>query len=220
MRTALALLCVLVLVPFALAAEGESQPPDAEGWELVGAIVARVDGKALGLSDLDSELAIGKYITPDMGSDRSRRSVVDGIIKKRLLVAEAEKLHLEADKDEVLALLGELFEKAGGEESFWAEVGAVPVAESYVFMWVRELILMRKYLKLRRQTTFLSESEVVAFYRANLEAFNFLPFSEVHEKVRDYLVEKQYKKQLSQWMDKQAKAGRVRVVQFSKGELR
>jgi hypothetical protein len=220
MRITLALLCVLALACLAISDDGAPLNPDGEGWELAGAIVARVDGEALGLSDLDSELTISKFLTQDVGSERSRRSVVDGIIKKRLLVSEAEKLRLEADRAEVVELLGVLFVNAGGEEPFWSEMSTASVAESYVFKWVRELILMRKYLKLRRQTTFVSESELVAFYGANREAFNFQPLSEVHEKVRDYLADKKHKKHLSQWMDKQAKAGRVRVVQFSKGELR
>ncbi len=232
MKTIRALLCVLLLpVLVGCAATGSTgrslanstgNPAalgaEEDGWELVGTIVARIDNEALTLSDLDIELAISRFLTAKEGGERTRRAVIDAIIKRRLLVSEAQKLRLEAEKEEVLELLGTLFANAGGEEPFWSEMAAVPVAESSVFSWVRELILMRKYIKLRRQTTFVSESELIAFFYANHKVFGFAPLSEVHDEVRDYLAGKKHQKQLSQWMDKQAKKGRVRVVETSKGE--
>ncbi len=176
---------------------------------VLDALVARVDGTALTWSQVLQEVEV-RRLTGEPPSLQAPEVVREGLVRRWLLLAEAEKLRLSATPAEVDAALADLVARCGGPERFSVLVRERGATEARIRERVRRVLLVEKYLDLRRQMTFVAEAEVQRFYREQKGVFGRdRSLAEVHDQVREYLARKKYQRELDAWIEEQVEAGRV-----------
>jgi len=196
MRRAVLFLLLAALALPAWAGEGD--------WILGDGILARVDREAVTLTEARLEAKIAER----EGRYRSVEAAGLDLVKRRLFVAEAEKLRFQNTPEEVDAAVAELAAKGGGEslDAWFARVG---VTRTDIERRAGEILLMRRFLALRRETTYVSESQVRLFYAENAEVLGDRPLSEIHDTIQAYLTSKRFRTDLDAWIEKQVALGRI-----------
>ncbi|NTU60308.1 MAG: hypothetical protein HGA98_04540, partial [Deltaproteobacteria bacterium] len=139
------------------------------------------------------------------------QSVAETLIRRRLLVAEAQKMRIEVSPADVAADVRTLA-AAGGEPSvFWERLKQLGLGEAELGRRCRDLLLTTRYLSLRQEMTYVPEAEVRAYYGEHGGDFKGTPLFQVREEVRALLSKKKYEQELDQWFSRQIDDGRVRV---------
>jgi hypothetical protein len=175
--------------------------------QVLDAIAARVDKGVITWSQVLQEIHL-RRLEGESDARLQPGTVLDSLIRGRLLFAEAEKLRLNVDPREVSALV-EATASSSGADEFWEQVNAMGLTQTEVLERSRQRMLVKSYLELRREMTFVPDTEIRAFHVHNSDTFGGRPLSEVREEVRAYLAEEKYREELEQWIDRQIAEGRV-----------
>lgn len=188
----------------------------ASGAAFLDAVVARVDQSVVTWSQVVQEASLRRLTgDPDQVSDA--RGVAQALVRRRLLVAEARKMRLEVAPGEVEAGVEALVASAGGAQAFWPRARRLGLSEADLDRRAGDLALMRRYLDLRRDMTYVPEAEVRSFYSSQAEVLGERPLAEVRDEVRAFLARKKQQQQLDEWIARQVAEGRVRLVEPSGG---
>ncbi len=176
---------------------------------VLDALVARVDGRAVTWSQVLREAEI-RRLEGRSEAERLPRVVLDALVRRELLVAEAERLRLKVEAAEVERALRELEEACCMRLQRLAE--QVGVTQEDLRRRQHRILMAEKYLRLRREMTFVPMSEVRAFYWRHRDRFGNQGFAEVRGALRAYLVERRYQKELNAWFESQKAQGRVELL--------
>ena len=177
--------------------------------EVLDSIVARVDQSALTWSEVLQETELQRLAgEADRGADA--KSVVDALVRRRLLVEEARRMRLEVSASETAAAVQALAASAGGEKVLWQRLGQLGLTEAAVFRRAEEILLMRRYVSLREEMAYVPESEVRSYYRQQADALVGRPLDELHDEIRALLAQRKHRQELDQWLERQMAEGRVR----------
>jgi hypothetical protein len=187
---------------------------------LLDALVARVDQSVITWSQVVEELAI-RRLAGESDQPLGPRAATDVLVRRRLLVADARKMRLVAPpseveaevKAEVKALAG----PAGNASAFEAALRKLGLSKEDLNRRATEIVLMRRYLALRRDMTYVPESEVRSFYAGQVDVLGGRPLAEVRDEVRSVLAQRKYQQQLDEWIVRQVAEGRVRVMEPAGG---
>ena len=180
------LLIMLLLLSSAIMAE--------EGWELVDGILAKVDDKLITLSDVRAERAVLRWQGEENALPVSE--VVRDLVKRALIVSEASKLRINATEDEVRGELAVLAGAGGPPSLFWEEMANIGVTRAEVEERARAVSLVARYLAFRRETTYVSESDVRKYYSDKAVELGGKSLAEVRDEVRERLAEEKYSVEL------------------------
>lgn len=179
---------------------------------VLDALVARVNGQPITWSQVVRETEI-RRLSGEPPSLQHPMLVREGLIRRRLLLFEAEKLRLEADPAELDRSLADLTDRSGGKARFEIHLRKLGGTPARLRERARQMVLVEKYRALRRETTFVAEAEVQRFYRSQRDVFGpDRGTAEVRDEIRDYLARKKYQKALDGWLDDQVAAGRVELM--------
>ncbi len=176
---------------------------------VLDALVARVDGTAITWSQVLREAEI-RRLEGRSGAERLPRVVLDALVRRELLVAEAERLRLKVEPAEVEAALRALEEACCMRLQRLAERVGVTLED--LRRRQHRILMAEKYLRLRREMTFVPMSEVRAFYWRQRDRFAGQGFAEVRGALRAYLAERRYQKELNAWFERQKAEGRVELL--------
>ncbi len=176
---------------------------------LLDALVARVDGKAVTWSQVVRETRV-RRLEGRPESERLPRVVRDALVRRKLLVAEAHRLRMSAEPAEVDERLAALRRRVG--PPFEARLKALGLTTEDLRARERDILLMEKYLRFRREITFVPASAVTAFYRKNRDRLAGRTLAEVRAELRRYLTEKKYQRELEEWYERQVREGRVDLL--------
>lgn len=183
--------------------------PAGDGFELVDSVAARVDEGVFLVSDLDAEEFFAGWRGKE--AKMGRRELLMGMVKRRLLVIQAEKLRMEVPKEDVTFEVEMLSGAGYGADAFWTRTADMGVGRADVSRWARDVALARSFMALKRKSTYVAEADVRDFYFENRERFGDRPMSEARNEIREFLGDRKYEADLNAWMELQIKQGRVRV---------
>ena len=178
--------------------------------QVLDALVARIDDGVITWSLVVQERElrrVGGAPEVELGD----AAVLDALVRRRLLVAEAKKLRLEVGVDEAREDVEYLVRAAGGER-FWARVAKLGLDRRQLEERAARQILVRRYLDLRREMTFVPESEVRAVFRDQGAAARQRVLAEVRDEIRAQLAETKYREELARWIKRQVAEGRVELM--------
>lgn len=174
------------------------------------ALIARVGRSVVTLSQVFQEARIQKW-DPSEGVQGSPGTVAAGLVRRRLYAAEAEKLNLAPAEEQIRESVDALASARGQADVFWSDMTALGVSESDLRARARDLLLMRRYLEVRRGMVHVPESEVRAFVSEHASVLGEAS-PEVQEAVRTYLVDRKHRQELKRWLERQVAEGRVRLL--------
>lgn len=174
--------------------------------QVLDAIVARVDARVLTWSEVVQEQEVrGLEGEPD--SLREPETVLAGLLRRHLLLAEAEKLRLPEDPEAVARDVEALVAARGA--GLWEELARYGLTRADLVERARQRRLVDQYVALRREMTFVPESEIRTFYGRQGEVFGTRPLAEVRDEVRTFLADKTFQRELDEWIERQMSEGRV-----------
>ncbi|NOY44938.1 MAG: hypothetical protein GXP50_05735 [Deltaproteobacteria bacterium] len=176
---------------------------------LVDALVGRVDGYAVTWSEIRREAAIRK-LEGRPEAERGARVVRDALVRRRLFVAEAQRLRLEASDEEIDAELRALSARCGRPNPELCRL--LGLDPEHLRLRERQEVLARKYLAFRKELTFVPLTDVMRFIRENGDRLSGSSPLDLRGEVRDYLLERKFRKELEEWIREQVKAGRVELL--------
>lgn len=137
-------------------------------------------------------------------------AVRDALVRRELLLAEARKLRLEPAAGAVAEAAARWKEREG--ESGRGDLdAALGLDRAALEDRLARLALVEAYLTLRREMTFVPEAEIRAQYGRRGEDFGGRPLAEVRDAVRSHLAEAVFQRELTLWVERQIKQGRVWV---------
>lgn len=180
--------------------------------QLLDTVVARVDQSVITWSQVTQEIAI-RRLAGESDRPLEPRAVADALVRRRLLVAEARKMRLTASPAEVQTEVKAVIDAAGGPEAFAARARRVGLTQEDLSRRAAELVLEQRYLDLRRDMTYVPESEVMSFYSGQVEALGGRPLAEARDELRAFLARKKYQQDLDEWIARQVAQGRVRILE-------
>ncbi|MBI5442871.1 MAG: hypothetical protein HY900_16860 [Deltaproteobacteria bacterium] len=185
--------------------------PGAGRAEPIDAVVARVGRDVVTRSGVLQEERIGRW-DPSEPVRAPLVTVAAALVRRRLFASEAEKLNLAPTPAEVLRSVDALAVARGDPAGFWGDMAAVGVTENDLRRRARELLLMRRYLDVRKGMAFVPERELRAFLREQAGVLGQEPAPEVQDAVRAYLTERKHRQELKRWLDRQVADGRVQLL--------
>ncbi|MBE0618735.1 MAG: hypothetical protein IH608_12560 [Proteobacteria bacterium] len=174
------------------------------GAQVLDSIVARVDERVVTWSEVLQEREI-RRVEGEPESLRDPETVLAGLLRRYLLRAEAEKLRLPEQPgapDQDVEALG---------EDAWADLARIGLDRADLEERARERRLVDQYLALRREMTFVPESEIRTFYGQQTDVFGQKSLAEVRDEVRAYLADQAFRRELEQWIERQMSEGRVSI---------
>jgi hypothetical protein len=177
--------------------------------EVLDGIAARIDRGIITWSQVVQEAYV-RRLTGEPEGGTSLSAVLDALVERRLLLAEAEKLRLDLGPGEISGAV-ERLAREWETERFWERVKAVGLTRSDLEKRAREVLLVKKYLDLRREMTFVPEAEIRASYAAELVRGEE-PRPEFRDEVRARLAESKFRAELARWIDRQKAEGRVHLI--------
>jgi len=177
--------------------------------EVLDAIVARVDARVVTWSEVLQEQALRRVESAEADAPQGAETVLAGLVRRRLLLAEAEKLRLPEEPGAAPREMTVLVEARG--EGVWKELLRYGVTRDAMEERARQRRVVEQYLALRREMTFVPEAEIRTFYGRQGEAFGGKSLAEVRDEVRTHLADKSFQRELDQWVDRQMSEGRVSI---------
>lgn len=188
-------------------AAGAAAPSAAdEGWIFADTVLGRVDREAVTMADVRAEAAVSLLEGENV---RDPDLTARALMQRKLLMAEAVKLRFTASAEETAAVLAEMERAAGGADVFRQWMNETGLSRRELERRAREIVLARRYLALRRETTYVPETEVRRVYAEHASVFGDRSFSEVHDVLRKHLASVKFRADLDQWFEKQVLLGRA-----------
>jgi hypothetical protein len=203
-----------VFLAAAVLAAGTAASFADEGWIFADTVLGRVDREAVTMADVRAEAAVSLL---EGAIARAPDLTARALMKRRLLMAEAVKLRFTASAEETAAVLTEMERAAGGPDVFRQWMADTGLSRRELERRAREIVLARRYLALRRETTYVPETEVRRVYTENAPVFGERSFSEVHDLLRKHLAAVKFRSDLDQWLEKQVLLGRAVMAEGSAG---
>lgn len=203
-----------VFLAAAVLAAGTAAFSADEGWIFADTVLGRVDREAVTMADVRAEAAVSLL---EGAIVREPDLTARALMKRRLLMAEAVKLRFTASAEETAAVLAEMERAAGGPDVFRQWMADTGLSRRELERRAREIVLARRYLALRRETTYVPETEVRRVYMENASIFGERSFSEVHDLLRKHLAAVKFRSDLDQWLEKQVLLGRAVMADGSAG---
>ena len=174
---------------------------------MLDSLVARVDTEVVTWSRVVQEREL-RRIGGAPVAELTPEAVRETLVRRRLLVAEARKLRLEVSAAEAREDVALLVRAAGGE-AFWARVARLGLDRAQLEERSAQELLVRRYQALRREMTFVPESEVRAFFFAQAVLPPQSSLAEMRDEIRTHLAEQKYHEELERWIRRQVVEGRV-----------
>ena len=190
-----------------LALVGGVWTPRGSGAQVLDALVARVDTEVVTWSRVVQErelLRLGGARAAELTAEAVRETLV----RRHLLVAEARKLRLEVSGAEAREDVEVLVRAAGGE-AFWERAGRLGLDRAQLEERAARQLLVRRYQELRREMTFVPESEVRTFFFEQTSLPEESSLADVRDEIRTHLAERKYREELERWIRRQVAEGRV-----------
>ncbi|TAL17609.1 hypothetical protein EPN96_04645 [bacterium] len=199
-----------ILAFIALFAAAGSVFAQQSGWRVADSVKARVDDTVITQSQLRSEGEFARLEgEPGILTDVE---LLRRLVRRRLVVAEATKLRMSVPPEEVRKGVDRLAGFAGGEEKLAAVAGALGMTSADLERRAADMALVERYLGFRRESAYVSESEVRAYVAKNPEIAGSRPIAKVRDEVREFLAAEKYREELDRWIDRQLNLGRVRII--------
>ena len=167
--------------------------------QVLDALVARIDDGVITWSELVQERELRRVGgAPD--AELAYETVRQALVRRRLLVAEAKKLRLEVEAAEAREDVEYLVRAAGGD-AFWHWVAQLDLDRRQLEERAARQILVQRYLDLRREMTFVPESEVKAFFRDQSAATRPQVLAEVRDEIRERYQRDKEEELFRRWLD-------------------
>ncbi|MBI5014633.1 MAG: hypothetical protein HZB55_03975 [Deltaproteobacteria bacterium] len=180
--------------------------------QVLDAVVARVDRSVITWSEVVQEVALRRLAGESNGAPEPR-AVTEALVRRALLVAEARKMRLAAPPAEIQAAVKAVVDGAGGAAAFASWARQLGVRDDDVVRRAGEVVLMRRFLALRLEMTYVPEAEVRSFYSQQADVLGGRSLADVRDEVRSFLARKKYQQQLEEWIARQVAQGRVQVME-------
>jgi hypothetical protein len=188
-------------------------PPHAGAQQLLDRVVARVDGYAITLTDVNAAIELGVVEVP-AGSDRLAAGI-EGLVERQLVLAEVARFAPpEPRAEEVDREVASMTARTGGRLE--AVMEATGVDRARLREMARDTIRIRAYLDQRFGTTVqVSNEEVSQYYRAHPDEFvrngEQLSFEAAEPEVRRRAAVARRAATIAQWLrDLRARAEIIR----------
>lgn len=180
----------------------------AAGATVLDAIAARVDTAVITWSRVLQER---EFLRREGAEEEALApaAVRDALVRRQLLLAEARKLRLEPAPGAVAERTAAWEERQG--KGIWADLAPHGLDREALEDRAARQVLVEAYLALRREMTFVPEAEIRSYYGDRSEDFGGGPLAEVRDRVRDYLADAAFQRELNLWIERQVKQGRVSV---------
>jgi len=169
-------------------------------------IVARVDQDVVTWSQVLQETELLR-LEGASGAALEPSAVEDALIRRRLLVAEAKRLRLEVEPGAVGKELKAFLEADGGE--VLPSLRRLGLGRRILESRAHERLMMEQYLGLRREMTFVPESEIRKSYGSASREPGQGSLAEARDQLRARLAEGIFQRELDQWIERQVQEGRV-----------
>jgi hypothetical protein len=186
--------------------------------QVLDALVARVDSEVITWSRLVQEREL-RRLGGAPESELTPEVLRETLVRRRLLVAEARKLRLEVSAAEAREDVAFLV-RAGGGEAFWKRARRLGLDPAQLEERAAQQLLVRRYQDLRREMTFVPESEVRAFFFAQDPVPAQGSLAEMRDEIRTQLAERKYREELDRWLKRQVAEGRVEWLPLPEGPAR
>jgi hypothetical protein len=179
-------------------------------WRVADSVKARVDDSVITQSQLRAEGELAKLegetgVLTDV-------ELLRRLVRRRLVVAEATKLRMSVPPEELKDSMTSLAVSAGGEARLASVAGALGMTSADLERRAGDMALVERYLGFRRESAYVSESEVRAHVAQNPEIVGSRPIAKVRDEVRELLATEKYREELDRWIDRQLNLGRVRIM--------
>ena len=182
----------------------------AEDFRLVDSVVARVDDGVILLSDLRAEVVMASW--DQRSGTPGYESALKEMIKRRLLVLQAEKLRMDVPPAEVTDVVESLAGSGYGADAFWLRMAELGLKRQDVERRMREVLLAKSFMTLKRKSTYVPESEVREYYREKRELYADRTLVDARDEIREILANRKYQAVLGDWIETQMKRGRARMA--------
>lgn len=195
------------------------------GWagELLDGIEAVVNGEVITMSELDRAVMVEAErlgMSPEDIGRETRRKILDAVIDRELLLAEARKFNIVDVSDKEVDAAFEGIEKRFG--STGELVRALDEHEMTIDELrdnIRDQITAVKYVDRRiRFFVRVTLNEQEEYYEKNRDEFGGRPFEEVSGDIRALLVERRTNEKLDEYMDSLREKADIRYPTDVKGK--
>ena len=182
----------------------------AQGWRKEEAVIAKIDDQVIALSDLRAELLILAW--GDGALMPNPPDVATQMVRRKLLISQAEKLKMEAAQGEVAAQVDKLAQKGPGADAFWEKMKALGLDRRDVERRFREVALTNSFIALKKRSTYISENDVRTYFREQKALYSDKSLGDVRDEIREQLASAKYQTELADWIQSQINIGRVRIL--------
>ena len=174
--------------------------------QALDAMVAKVDQGVVTWSEVIQERELRRLDGVSAGT-LTPEAVTESLVRRRLLVGEAEKLRLPVEEPAKEEKIRPYLD--GERGSVLLSLQRLGVNRRALERRARELVLMDQYLGLRREMTFVPEAEVRKLYVSQAQGVGAGSLAEERDQLRARLAEQAFQEELSQWIEQQVEDGRV-----------
>lgn len=175
--------------------------PAVSAQQLLDRIVARVDGYAITLTDVNAAVALGVIDAPSAGD---QQVATERLIERELVLAEVARFAPpEPEAGDVEREVAAMKARAGGRLA--AVMQATGLDEQRIRDMARDTLRIQAYLNQRFGiTTQVSDEEVARYYRVHPEEFTrgatLLPFVEAEPAARQRAAAERRAALIAQWL--------------------
>lgn len=184
------------------------------GAEVMDSFLARVDDAVVTLSQVYDEIQIRRL--EGIRGNLEIQDVRDDLVLQHLYAAEASKMGLEPDRNEVERLLRMALPENPAEDAV-EKFRLLRLSRAELTRRASRLAMADRYLKLRKDMTFIAESEIREFLIERPSFTQRYSWEEAREHARQTLVRDKFKAELNKWSEQQAAKGRVQLIELPEG---
>lgn len=184
--------------------------------QLLDRVVARVDGYAITLTDVNAAVALGVVDAP---AGAGETAAIERLVDRQLVLAEVARFAPpEPAPGDIAREVAAMTARTGGRLA--AVMDATGVDEGRVRDMARDTLRIAAYLNQRFGTTEqLTEEEVLQYYRIHPEEFTrngrLMPFAEAEPMARRRAAAERRASILAQWMGDLRRRAEVVMIQPS-----
>ncbi len=178
---------------------------------VLDALVARIDDSVITWSQVLQEAEI-RRVSGEAESLTEVRVVRESLVRRYLLLAEANKLRIAAAPGAGAAAVEQMLAASGDAAGFWERLGRVGIQRGDLERRAEQQAQVQSYLDLRRDMTFVPEADLRGFYLAQRDVLGERSLAEIRDDIRAYLAQRKYQRELDDWIDRQVHDGRVHLL--------
>jgi peptidyl-prolyl cis-trans isomerase SurA len=170
--------------------------------ELIDRVVAGVNNDVITLSDLRQALAFNLAVGGKGNGNRIEQETLEGLINRRLLVQEAERVRVvEVSVQDVAAERERLKTRIGSEDAYRAFLAHAGLTEARLDRMLEERLLVERFVK-KKIGLFarVSHEEAESYYAEHAAEFKGKRFPEAQAQIMAVLSEQKAGQQLDQYL--------------------